>query len=109
MVVSLSYRRGLDEFLVTTRLARVPSGGGPQLPPARRWADPLATGEGFRATPDRVTIAGGALAGRRAELLVVPRGIPHLWALTDELVVTVGGDLNRAELVSVASSLTSWR
>jgi hypothetical protein len=31
--------------------------------------------------------------------------IPHLWAQTDELVVTVGGDLSRAELVRVAESL----
>src|SRR4029453_3282378 len=32
MVVSLSYRRGLDQFLVTTRLARVPPEGEPALP-----------------------------------------------------------------------------
>jgi hypothetical protein len=33
------------------------------------------------------------------------RGLPHLWARTESLVVTVGGDLGRGELVSVAESL----
>jgi hypothetical protein len=37
--------------------------------------------------------------------VIVPRGIPHLWAKTERLVVTVGGDLGRAELVRVAESL----
>jgi outer membrane lipoprotein-sorting protein len=104
-VVSLSYRRGLDQFLVTTRLARVPSEIDPDLPPQEAWSDPLASGEGFVDKPERLTIEQGALAGERAELVVVPRGIPHLWALTDELVVTVSGDLTRAELVRITESL----
>ena len=48
---------------------------------------------------------GGALRGHEAELVLVPRGIPHLWALADDLVVTVGGDASRAELVREAESL----
>jgi hypothetical protein len=94
MVVSLSYRRGLDQFLVTTRLT-----GG------ERWSDPLATGEGFVDRPERITLSAGALRGVSAELVIAPRGIPHLWAQRDELVVTVGGDLGRTELVRVAQSL----
>jgi hypothetical protein len=97
MVVSLSYRRGLDQFLVTTRLA---------VPSENLWADPLATGEGFVDDGAELTIGRGALAGEQAELVVVPRGIPHLWALTHELVVTVGGDLSKAELIQVTESLT---
>jgi hypothetical protein len=97
MVVSLSYRRGLDQLLVTTRLAAAPAGYA--------WSDPLATGEGFVDRPEPVVLADGALRGVRAQLVIVPRGIPHLWALADELVVTVGGDLSRAELVKVAESL----
>ena len=96
MVVSLSYRRGLDQFLVTTRLR----GEG-------AWSDPLATGEGFIDRPERIAFAEGALAGAAAELLIVPRGIPHLWALNDRLVVTVGGDLTRAELVRIGETLRS--
>jgi len=96
MVVSLSYRRGLDQFLVTTRLA----------PPGETWDDPLATGEGFVDEPEPVRIAAGALRGVEAELVLAPRGIPHLWARTESLVVTVGGDLSRDELVRVAESLS---
>jgi hypothetical protein len=45
------------------------------------------------------------LSGVEANLLIVPPAIPHIWALTDELVVTVAGDLDRAELLRVAESL----
>ena len=47
----------------------------------------------------------GALAGVEAKLLVVPRNTPHIWALSDKLVVTIAGDLSAAELVAVAESL----
>ena len=97
-VVSLSFRRGLDQILVTTRLRNVP--GYPQ-----EWADPLATGEGFVDRPETVELGRGVLSGVEANVLVVPRNIPHLWALTDDLVVTVGGGLSREELIRVAESL----
>jgi hypothetical protein len=93
-VVSLSYRRGFDQVLVTTRIAA----GGP-------WSDPLATGEGYVDRPERVVLEAGALAGRPAELLLEPRGIPHLWTRSDALVVTVSGALGKAELLRVAESL----
>jgi hypothetical protein len=31
--------------------------------------------------------------------------VPHVWALTDRLVLTVSGDLDRAQLLGVARSL----
>jgi hypothetical protein len=96
MVVSLSYRRGIDQVLVTTRLR---GGGG--------WSDPLASPEGFIDHPEHVTVGGRALAGADAQLVVSPHTKPHLWALTKDLVVTVGGDLSRAELLRVAGSLRS--
>jgi hypothetical protein len=101
-VVSLSYRRGLDQFIVTTRLRHVP--GYPD-----EWSDPLAIGEGFRDEPQKITLQAGSLAGLTADLLIVPRNVPHLWALTDQLVVTVSGDLTRAELIAVAQSLERGR
>ena len=99
-VVSLAYRRGLDRFLVTTRLRHV-SGF------ADVWSDPLPTGEGYRDRPEPVRLRRGALSGVEANLLVVPRNTPHMWALADELVVTVSGDLSRTELVRVAESLAA--
>jgi hypothetical protein len=97
-VVSLSFRRGFDQILVTTRVRNVP--GYPQ-----EWADPLATGEGFVDKLETVELGRGVLSGVEANVLVVPRNIPHLWAQTDDLVVTVGGDLSREELIRVAESL----
>ena len=94
--VSLSYRRGLDQFVVTTRL------GGED---ARAWSDPLATGEGSVQRPERVSFSSGALAGHDGELVIDPLVDPHVWALTEELVVTVSGDLTRDELLNVAQSL----
>jgi hypothetical protein len=31
--------------------------------------------------------------------------VPHIWALSDQLVVTVGGDLTRPQLARIADSL----
>jgi outer membrane lipoprotein-sorting protein len=96
-VVSIAYRRGFDRVLVTTRLR----GTGD-------WTDPMASGEGIVDRPERVTL-GGALDGARAELLVSAQGTaPHVWALTDDLVVTVSGDLTRDELLAVAGSLAPY-
>jgi hypothetical protein len=94
MVVSLSYRRGLDQFLVTTRLR----GDG-------TWNDPLASPEGYTDTSTTTPLTAGALAGTEAHPVVSAHTTPHLWALTDSLVLTVGGDLSRPELTKVANSL----
>jgi hypothetical protein len=97
-VVSLSYRRGLDQVLVTTRRRHV--GRAPDA-----WSNPLATGEGFRDRAEPVMLWRGALSDVEAKLLLMPRNVPHLWALGDDLVVTVSGDLSRSELIRVAESL----
>lgn len=93
-VVSLAYRRGLDRVVVTTRLA----GQG-------KWSDPLAKAGTPTGRPERVQLERGALSGVEANLLIVPLAIPHLWARSDELVVTVAGDLDRDGLLRVAESL----
>lgn len=95
-IVSAVYRRGLDQFLVTTR----PTGGD-----RARWDDPLATGEGYVDDPESVTFSAGALAREHGELLIDPLATPHVWAATEQLVVTVSGDLTRRELLDVAESL----
>lgn len=98
--VSLSYRRGLDQFIVTTRLAG---------DDAAAWSDPFAGYEGSVREPERVTFASGALAGHDGELVIDPLAPPHAWALTQDLVVTVSGDLTRDELLEVAESLEPHR
>jgi hypothetical protein len=95
-VISLSYRRGLDQFVVSTREV----GSDPSA-----WSDPLATGEGFVDEPERVTIENGALQGGTAEILIVPRGVPHAWTIADDLVVTVAGDLARDQIVALLNAL----
>ena len=97
-VVTLSYRRGLDQLVVSTRLA----GDG-------TWSDPLATGEGYVDEPETVVVQKGALRGSQAELVIVPRGIPHVWTLGDGLVTTVAGPLGRADLLRVLDSLERRR
>ena len=94
LVVSLSYRRGIDQFLVTTRLRGIGT-----------WSDPLASPQGFAGHPQPVAIGAGALAGSNVQLVVSPHAEPHLWALTSRLVVTVGGNLDRSELTQIAASL----
>lgn len=99
-VISLAFHRGFQRLVVTTRVR-----GG------HAWADPH--GYSTDADPDRVpaesvNLRNGALSGVTAE--VVSRtpeawGRSQLWAMTDRLVVTVGGDVDRDELVAVAESL----
>ena len=95
-VVSMVYRRGFDRFVVTTRL----TGTDPAA-----WSDPLSGGEGFIDRPEEITLASGVFAGGRAERVVDPNSVPHLWVLGDELVLTVAGDLTAEEIVQVAESL----
>jgi hypothetical protein len=92
-IVSLCYRRGLEQFVVTTRLRD-----------EGRWRDPFAV-EGVPLRRDRVRLSGGALEGATAEVVVDPRATPHLWVVGKRLVVTIAGDLSRADLVAVAESL----
>jgi len=94
-VVSLSYRRGFDQLSVTTRL---------RLDHGAHWTDPFAV-PGLPAAGKPVRIDTGALKGLIARLVIDPRSIPHLWVVTDKLVVTVSGDANEFELLQVARSL----
>ena len=92
-VVSLAYRRGLDQFTVTTRLRT-----------EGLWRDPFAV-EGLALPGEHVRLAGGAFGGARAAVVLDPRTIPHIWAVTDRLVLTISGDLTRAQLLAVADGV----
>ncbi|MDQ1518463.1 MAG: hypothetical protein QOE80_4293, partial [Actinomycetota bacterium] len=96
-VVAMTWRNGAQEFTVTLR----PKG-------ADQWDDPLgAEGLMLDAQPVRLALEG------RPELegtVAVDAPIrPHLWGITGDVVVTVSGDLPRAELEAVAGSLRAHR
>lgn len=108
-VVSVAYRRGFDRIVVSTRA----TGGYPRASPdgtgsGPAWDDPLAAGEGFVDRPEPFTVPAGALAGARAELVLSPRGIPHVWTFDDRLVATVAGDATADELRSLVASFARF-
>lgn len=97
-VTSLGYRAGFLTFLVTTRRQETED----------PLADPFATLP--ELTPrgselETLTLEGGALAGVEAQLAMPALNTPHLWAYKDGRLITVSGDLTRAQLLTVANSL----
>lgn len=96
-VISLSYRRGFEQIVVTTRRAEDPEGFG--------WNDPFGT-EGVLLDADEQVLSAGRFAGVSVELATTPPTLPHLWGEGPELVFTVSGSLDRDELVAVAESLS---
>ncbi len=103
-VVSVAYRRGFDRIVVTTRSVTGPSCASGPPTNVSCWADPVASGEGFFDQPQAYAVAGGALDGARAELVISPRGVPHVWTIDARLVVTVAGDADAVELRRLAAS-----
>ena len=99
-VVSLAYRRGFEQAIITTRLAGAVPG---------QWRDPFQTPGGPIAATQQVTLTGGALNGTRAYVVIEPGSAPHLWAVGHGLVVTIAGDLSAGELIHTAESLQPWR
>ncbi len=103
-VVSLLYRKGFDSFTVTTRRS-----GGSAGSYSRIWVDPISDGTFTRnVETETAYVDSGALSGVQVNVGVSPLGWPHVWAQTDDLVVTVAGDLTRAELLDVTNSLQEY-
>jgi hypothetical protein len=104
-VVSVAYRRGFDEIVVSTRKTGDPSRCEPQSA-VSCWGDPMASGEGETDVPEPFVVGGGALAGAKAELVLSARGTPHVWTIDDRLVVTISGDASGDELRRMAESFS---
>ena len=105
-MTQLGYRAGLLQFVVTTRAQ--PSGGA--LPDDLFVADPFiheSARDLLAAAGDveKVRLTDGALRGVTAYLAIPLLSTPHLWAWHDGVLVTVGGDLTRSQLLAVANSL----
>jgi hypothetical protein len=105
-VVSVAYRRGFDEIVVSTRKTGGVSSCASLAPPITTdcWSDPVASGEGDIDVPQPFVVEGGALMGANAAVVVSPRGTPHVWSIDDRLVVTVAGDASGDELRRMAES-----
>jgi hypothetical protein len=95
-VVSLRYRRGLDDLVLTTRLVG---------PDRSSWGDPVIGSSPMARKPEQIKFDEGALRGSRGELVIDPNSVPHVWAIAGPLVVTVAGNLDREELIRIAESL----
>jgi hypothetical protein len=96
-IVAMTWRNGAAEFTVSLR----PKG-------ADQWDDPFgAEGMMVDAQPVRLPLEGRpALEGTVAVDAPIR---PHLWGITGDVVVTVSGDLPRADLEAVAGSLRAHR
>jgi hypothetical protein len=93
-VVNMTWRRGAFTFTVTLR----PSEGHPD------WNDPLGV-EGLVLDAEPVHLPLSGRPPLDGEVAVDAPIEPHLWGVTGDIVVTVSGDLPRAELERVAGSL----
>ena len=100
-ITALQYRAAFLSFTVTTRREQ-----------GMHVDDPFVSDPSQVATPgerETVTIKSGALRGVKAQLVMPAAGVPHLWAFYDGLMVTIGGDLARDQLLRVAGSLEPLR
>ena len=101
-VISLRYQRGFDSLTVTTR------DSARSVDPEYAIAvDPFM---GFRWTgsvsgPTGVMLTSGAFAGVPARYVVAPLTVPHLWAMKDGTLLTIGGDATADELLAMANSM----
>ena len=96
-VAALTWRNGASRFTVTLR----PRGG-------EQWDNPFgAEGMVADAQPVRLELAGRAPLEGTVAVDAPLR--PHLWGITGDIVVTISGDLSRAELEQVAGSLRTHR
>lgn len=107
-VVSVAYRRGFDQIVVSTRkTGGIPGCAAlPALITQDCWADPLSSGEGNIDVPEPFVVEGGALAGANAELVLSARGTPHVWTIDNRFVVTISGDASGGELRRLTESFS---
>ena len=93
-VVSLAYRRGIQQVTVTTR-----RDGGPTV----RWVDPFGTDPSGAEARD---LRSGRFHGTTVDVVEGDAvEIPHVWGRGDGLVFTVAGDVTASELTRITGSL----
>ncbi len=98
-VVALQYVRGFDALTVTTRTVADPHAAATIDPvePDTAWADIVRRD---------VRLSTGAFAGVTARVVVAPYiTTPHLYAVKDDVLLTVTGGATAKELIAIADSL----
>jgi hypothetical protein len=96
-VVAITWVNGADRFAVTLR----PKG-------ADQWDDPFGA-EGLVPDAKSVSLPLARRAPLDGKVIVDAPLVPHLWGITGDIVVTVSGDLSRADLERVVGSLQPHR
>lgn len=100
-VVSMAWHRGFDRVVVTTRTTG---------PDRSRWEDPFIwLNPQASGGIEPISVSTGAASGGVGEFRMPIDGGPHAWVVTDNVVVTVAGDLTRGELLEVLGSLQQSR
>jgi hypothetical protein len=95
-VISISYRRGLDQITVTSRRA---TGAGTS------WKDPFSSATMAGTRVQNVRLDGGRFLGTIVEQVTTPGTVAHLWGRTPDLVFTVAGDVEPSQLLRTANGL----
>jgi hypothetical protein len=102
-VFELEYRHGFDALTVATRTIDDPYYAPDEDP--FDYYDPQWTA--FARTRARIT--SGAFAGATASIVVATTSsTPHLWAVKDGVLLTIGGGATARELMAVADSLERY-
>jgi hypothetical protein len=65
---------------------------------------PRAKASSMKPSASGWGVGSGELAGAQAELVLSPRGVPHVWTFDDERVTTVAGDASGEELRRMVES-----
>ncbi|MCX6374416.1 MAG: hypothetical protein NTX16_15350 [Actinobacteria bacterium] len=102
-VVAVQYKRGFDALTVTTRTVADPQSAATVDPiePDTHWADLVSRD---------VRLTAGAFAGVTARVVVASyTTIPHLYAVKDDVLLTVAGGATAEELIAIAESLRPYR
>ena len=103
-VFALQYQHGFDSLTVSTRTIADPY--------YSRDEDPfdLTYSPSWTAfARSRVRITNGAFAGAAASIIVATTSsTPHLWAVKDGVLLTIGGGATARELLAVADSLQGY-
>ena len=111
-IVSLLYRRGLEELVVTNR----PAAESPVVGSGSRFlafcsvrsiSVLICANTQAAVNRESVELAGGALAGTTAQVGVDFSAVPHVVATGETLTVTIAGAADRGELVRMANSLAA--